>query len=154
MKDMKDMKASYTKLFLMILSSAIAMYIVMYANVFSFSHAYTALMRIYMALLMTVPMIIIMLWFMRSMYGNKKTNQIIIVLSLLLGWALFLAIRNQSGIYDTQWLRAMIPHHSSAILTSSRVKFQDAEVKKLADEIIAAQEKEIAIMKKMLEKFE
>lgn len=49
-------------------------------------------------------------------------------------------------------MKAMIPHHSIAILTSKRADIQDPEVKKLADDIIKAQEKEIAEMKAMIKR--
>jgi uncharacterized protein (DUF305 family) len=51
-------------------------------------------------------------------------------------------------------MKAMIPHHSSAILTSERADIQDPEVRKLADEIIAAQKKEIAKMNALIKKLE
>jgi len=47
-------------------------------------------------------------------------------------------------------LKAMIPHHSIAILTSSRANISDPRVRKLADEIIKAQELEIAEMKALI----
>ncbi len=46
----------------------------------------------------------------------------------------------------------MIPHHSSAIMTSTYADLQDPEVKKLSQDIIEAQEREIALMKQLLEK--
>ena len=58
------------------------------------------------------------------------------------------------AIEDVRWMRAMIPHHSIAILTSKRADLKDAEVKKLAEEIIRAQEREIAEMKKMIQRLE
>ncbi len=57
------------------------------------------------------------------------------------------ALRTQTPISDVQYMKAMIPHHSSAILTSNNANIQDPEVKKLSQEIIKAQEEEIAEMK-------
>lgn len=51
-------------------------------------------------------------------------------------------------------MKAMIPHHSSAILTSQQANITDPEVRKLADDIIKAQEKEIAAMKNMLNRLQ
>jgi len=48
------------------------------------------------------------------------------------------------------WMRAMIPHHSIAILTSERAHISDPRVRKLADDIIAAQRREIAEMKALI----
>ena len=47
-------------------------------------------------------------------------------------------------------MRAMIPHHSIAILTSERAQIEDPRVRELADEIIDAQVKEIAEMKALI----
>ena len=43
-------------------------------------------------------------------------------------------------------MRAMIPHHSIAILTSERAEIEDVRVRELADEIIKAQRREIKEM--------
>jgi uncharacterized protein (DUF305 family) len=43
----------------------------------------------------------------------------------------------------------MIPHHSSAIMTSSNVDFKDQKLK-LAEYIIAAQEREIKQMNEII----
>ena len=48
---------------------------------------------------------------------------------------------------DVGYMNAMIPHHSIAILTSERAQITDLRVRTLADEIIEAQEREIAEMK-------
>ena len=45
----------------------------------------------------------------------------------------------------------MIPHHAAAILMVKGAKISDPEIKKLADDIIAAQQKEIDFMKAKLE---
>jgi uncharacterized protein (DUF305 family) len=44
----------------------------------------------------------------------------------------------------------MIPHHSIAILTSERAKITDPRVRKLADDIIEAQRREIGEMEVLL----
>ena len=63
-------------------------------------------------------------------------------------------VRQQIPIYDVKWMRAMIPHHSIAILTSKNATIEDPEVRQLADEIIKAQKREIAEMKRMIERLE
>lgn len=47
-------------------------------------------------------------------------------------------------------MKAMIPHHSIAIMTSERAHIRDSRVRKLADGIIEAQVKEIAEMKQLI----
>lgn len=148
------MKWSYTKFLLMILFSGIAMYIVMFANIFEFSHLYNSVMRVYMTLLMIVPMIIIMFGFMWSMYVNTTLNRIIIIWALFVWWITFWAIRQQTWIDDVERMKAMIPHHSSAILTSSRARLQNPEVKKLADQIIKSQKSEIDEMKILIDRLD
>lgn len=51
-------------------------------------------------------------------------------------------------------MKAMIPHHSIAIMTSKRAQISDNRVRNLADEIIEAQEREIAEMKHLISDLE
>ncbi|MGI9525527.1 MAG: DUF305 domain-containing protein, partial [Weeksellaceae bacterium] len=99
-------------------------------------------------------MAIIMFLFMRKMYTNKVKNIAIILGGIVLMIASTFLVRQQIPIDDVKWMKAMIPHHSIAILTSSKADLKDPEVKKLANEIIKAQEKEIKEMKKMIERLE
>lgn len=140
----------YLRFLFMMVISFITMYVVMFLNVFQLDHVYLSTTRTYMTLLMVAPMAISMLLFMWKMYPNKKLNYGIISLSVLLFIGSLVGLRKQKPIGDIQWMKAMIPHHSSAILTSSYADIQDPEVKKLANEIIQAQEKEIAQMKSMI----
>ena len=55
---------------------------------------------------------------------------------------------------DDEYMKAMIPHHSIAILTSERAQISDPRVRKLADEIIEAQRREIAEMKYLIRDLE
>jgi len=88
------------------------------------------------------------------MYPSRRKNSLIVGLSLLImGLATYL-VRYQKPINDVKWMKAMIPHHSIAILTSERANITDPEVKRLADDIIEAQRKEIAEMKSMIERLE
>lgn len=149
----EEMKSgSYGKFALMLLVSFITMYVVMFLNVDKFDHVYMSMMRVYMTILMICPMAITMLLFMKGMYKNQKVNAAILAGSVLVFAVTFYFVRTQTFVGDTQWMRAMIPHHSSAILTSSEADLSDPEAKKLAEDIIKAQEEEIALMKRLLEK--
>jgi uncharacterized protein (DUF305 family) len=108
-----------------------------------------------MSCLGIATMAVIMLAFMRKMYANRKKNRAIVLGSLLIFCAALFLVRTQKPIIgDVLWLKAMIPHHSIAILTSERAAIEDPEVRKLADDIIKAQRKEIIEMKAMIERLE
>ena len=145
---------SYQKFVLMLGASFLIMYTVMFLNVDSTDHIYLSVTRLYMTLLMVTPMALLMLAFMPGMYKNRKLNGIIITVSISVFIATLAFLRNQTFISDIQYMRGMIPHHSSAILTSQNAHIQDPEVRKLADDIIKAQEKEIAQMKAMLQRLD
>ena len=140
----------YRKFALMLALSFLIMYLVMYLNVASLDHVYLSLTRFYMTVLMVAPMALLMLGMMPHMYKDKKRNAFISLGSVAVFVLALVMLRSQTFVSDTQFMKAMIPHHSSAILTSSQADLRDPEVKQLADQIIQAQEKEIADMKKML----
>ena len=145
----------YTKFALMLGASFVAMYITMYLNTYALDHVYFSLTRFYMTCLGISAMAVIMWFFMRNMYKNKKKNIAILVGSFLLFISALGLVRAQKPIIgDILWMRAMIPHHSIAILTSERANIKDPEAQKLAEEIIKAQEKEIEQMKKMIKRLE
>ena len=138
----------------MIITSSILMYILMYLHTYQLSHVFFSETRLYMNLIMTAVMALIMLWFMRHMYTDRKTNRMIVGGSIaVFALSLFL-VRSQVLVDDVDYMEAMIPHHSIAILTSSRAQIEDPRVRELADEIIAAQEREIAEMKKLIEELD
>lgn len=152
--DKKNENKKYTTFLLMCICSAMSMYITMYFNTYEMSHIYFSWTRLYMTLIGVSGMAIIMFLFMRKMHTNKIKNMTIIGVSLLtMGLSTFL-VRTQTPINDIAWMRAMIPHHSIAILTSKNASINDPQVKKLANEIIKAQEREILEMKKMIKRLE
>jgi len=142
----------YKKFYIMLTVSFLIMYFVMFLNVASFSHIYMSLTRIYMVILMVSAMSISMILFMRKMYKDKKKNNVIIICSILIFILTLFLLRTQAPIEDKQYMKAMIPHHSSAILTSENAKIKDPEVKELAENIITTQKEEIAQMKYLLER--
>jgi len=152
--DKKNENKKYTTFLFMCICSAISMYITMYFNTYEMSHIYFSWTRLFMTLTGVSGMALIMLLFMRKMYTNKIKNMTIIGVSLLvMGLSTFL-VRTQTSINDIAWMRAMIPHHSIAILTSKNANINDPEVKKLANDIIKAQKKEIEEMKAMIKRLE
>lgn len=145
---------SYARFGAMIVTSTIVMFALMYLNTYLFDHMYFSETRTYMAILMGATMAIIMLGFMLGMYKNTRAN-IAIFTGAAVAFALCLwLVRSQATVGDTSFMRAMIPHHSIAIMTSSRADISDPRVRKLADEIVYAQDKEIAEMRFLIEEIE
>jgi uncharacterized protein (DUF305 family) len=145
---------NYSKFASMLLISFIIMYAVMFLNIYEVDHFYLSLTRTYMTLLMVSPMAILMLVMMPMMYKNKRKNTIIMISSITVFIVSLFFLRNQVPIGDEQYMKAMIPHHSSAILVSENADLKDPEVKKLSEDIIKAQKEEIAKMKAMLDRLE
>lgn len=116
----------------------------------SFANVYASINQVYMAGLMTAPMIIIELVVMGAMYANKRLNMIIIAGSAIALVLFFMLIRQQALVYDSQFVRSMISHHAGAILMCREAPIQDAEIKALCSAIIESQQKEIDQMKAIL----
>lgn len=141
---------NYARFVAMIATSTVVMFGLMYLNTYAFSHVQFSETRTYMALYMGAAMAFVMLAFMWGMYKNKVANfGIIGVSAIVFAGALFL-VRSQSTVDDVSWMRAMIPHHSIAILTSERAGISDPRVQKLAEEISEAQRLEIAEMEALI----
>ena len=141
----------YVKFSLMILTSTVVMYIMMYFNTYQWEHVYFSETRAYMALYMGAGMAVIMLAFMGNMYKKTKLNLMIYGLSVLMFAVGIWGVRSQATVDQVDWMQAMIPHHSIAILTSTRADIDDPRVRKLADDIIKAQEREIGEMQELIE---
>ena len=139
---------------IMMIISFIIMYGVMFLNVDEANHIYLSTTRTYMALLMVSPMAVVMILMMGKMYPNKKMNTGVIIGGIVLFGIVLAGLRTQTPIGDVQYMKAMIPHHSSAIMVSKHANIKDPEVKKLSEGIIASQEKEIAEMKAILERMD
>ncbi|MEO6364702.1 MAG: DUF305 domain-containing protein [Luteimonas sp.] len=136
----------YRNFVLMIVVSSALMFCLMYLNTYQLGHVWFSQTRMFMTFIMAGSMALVMLFFMRNMYQDKKANLSIVVGSVaLMGLGLWL-VRSQATVGDMAWMKAMIPHHSIAILTSERAHITDPRVRKLADGIIEAQRREIGEM--------
>ena len=141
---------SYARFAAMIATSTIVMFGLMYLNTWALDHIFWSQTRAWMALYMGAVMAIIMLAFMLGMYSNRAVNiGIFAGAALVFALSLYL-VRSQTTVDDVSWMKAMIPHHSIAILTSERAGISDPRVRELADGIIAAQRREIAEMKRLI----
>ncbi len=137
---------SYLRFGAMILTASVVMYALMYLNTYELDHVRWSDTRLFMTFIMAAAMAVIMLVFMLGMYRNVAVNVAIVVASVALFAAGLWLVRSQATVGDQSWMRAMIPHHSIAILTSERADIDDVRVRELADEIIRAQRTEIAEM--------
>ncbi len=144
-------KRHYRALALMAAIHFVAMYVLMYAMVDSFEQVVPNNNNLYMAALMTSPMLLIEIVLMRSMYPNRRYNTIVIVAGLVLLVGAFAMIRKQTAIGDTQFLKSMIPHHSGAILMCRESAVTDPRVHDLCRSIIESQQREIEEMETLLE---
>jgi hypothetical protein len=140
----------YILLGIMATLSFVAMYFLMYSMVDGLRSVYMSFNQVYMAAVMTAPMIVIELIVMRAMYLDARFNGIIMALSMVVGVAMFLFIRQQTAIGDTQFLRSMIPHHSGAILMCREASISDPEITALCKDIVSSQQREIDQMNAIL----
>ncbi len=142
---------SYGRFFAMIATSTVIMYGLMYLNTYALDHIFFSQTRFWMALIMGATMAVVMLAFMLGMYKDRRTNVLIFAGSaIVFATALFL-VRSQATVGDVSWMKAMIPHHSIAILTSERAHLTDPRVRELANGIIETQRREIAEMKGLID---
>lgn len=140
----------YRLLLIMTVLSFVSMYGLMYAMVNSRDNVFASFNQVYMAALMTAPMVVMEVLIMKSMYGNQRWNAAIVALAGIGAIASFCLIRQQAGISDRQFLRSMIPHHAGAILMCEKASLNDARIKELCSNILANQRAEIAQMKLLL----
>src|SRR5690606_5870783 len=117
-------------------------------------HVYFSETRAYMALYMGAAMAVVMLLFMLGMYENKALNAAILIGSAVVFSLALWLVRSQATVDQVSWMKAMIPHHSIAILTSDRAHISDPRVRKLADGIIETQRREISEMKALIQELD
>ncbi|WP_313027623.1 DUF305 domain-containing protein [Pseudomonas lopnurensis] len=144
----------YAKFGAMIATSTLAMFGLMYLNVYRLEHVLFSETRAYMALVMGASMAIVMLAFMLTMYPRRGLNIAIFAASAVVFALSLWLVRSQTTVDQVSWMKAMIPHHSIAILTSERADIRDPRVRELADSIIEAQRREIGEMKALIEELE
>ena len=144
----------YARFAAMIATSTGVMFVLMYLNTYALDHVFWSQTRAWMALVMGATMGIVMLAFMWHMYGDRRKNAMILAgCAAAFAVALFL-VRSQASVDEVSWMRAMIPHHSIAILTSERAHIADPRAKDLAQRIVETQRKEIEEMKALIRDLE
>lgn len=138
----------------MIATSTVVMFVLTYTNVFDIAHIRFSQERLYMAILMGSAMAIVMMVWMWKMHPDRLRNVAIIGGAAVIGVAAFLFSQTQTLVYDVNYMRGMIPHHSIAILTSERAGIEDVRVRALTNEIVEAQRREIAEMEWLIRDIE
>jgi uncharacterized protein (DUF305 family) len=146
------MESSYKKLAIAITINTVIMFFLTYMLISNINHLIFNINRVYMALIMAAPMVIVMLVVMRSMFKDKRLNTILFTIFGAAIVILFILMRTQTPVGDVSFLRSMIPHHSSAILMCEQATITDPEIQDLCVQIIQSQEEEITQMKAILER--
>ncbi|MEZ0495115.1 DUF305 domain-containing protein [Sphingomonas sp. IW22] len=145
---------TYTRFAAMIVTSTLIMFGLMYLNTYALSHVTYSQTRTWMALVMGACMAAIMIAFMWNMYPNRRANIGIVAGAVAVFAGALWLVRSQETVSDVSYMKAMIPHHSIAIMTSERAHIRDPQVRRLADRIIDAQVREIAEMKRHIARLE
>lgn len=135
----------------MIATSTVIMFFLMYQLVYSLDHADFSMNRLLASLIMGAVMAVIMLGYMWSMYEGTGVKIAVLAGAAVLAVVLLLVNRSQALIDDTAFMKSMIPHHSIAINNARKADIRDPRVRRLADEIIAAQVREIREMRLLLQ---
>lgn len=150
----KNSTSMYMKLSIMIVIMFIVMYFIMFSMIDKIGNLIPNINNLYMALLMTTSMVIIELLIMREMYPSKKWNVSILIVSLAIMIFSFFGIRDQIEVGNKEFVKGMIPHHSAALLMSSKAKLTDPDLIKLKDSIMSTQQREIDLMKSKLKELQ
>ena len=146
--------SKYLRFGVMIATSTVIMFALMYLNTYAIEHIYWSETRAYMALIMGSTMAIVMMLFMLQMYDHKGVNvAMLAAAAVVLSCSLYM-VRSQASVDQIDWMKAMIPHHSIAILTSERAQLTDPRIRELAGNIIEAQRREIKEMKALITELE
>jgi uncharacterized protein (DUF305 family) len=147
------MESPYSKFLFVLAINAVVMFFVTYAMIDTLEHFEFNINRVYMSLMMVAPMALLMLFVMRSMYMNKTLNVVLYSAFAALFVVSFALARTQTPVGNEQFLRSMIPHHSSAILMCQQASITDREISALCEQIVKSQREEIAQMQALLARY-
>ena len=142
--------SAYASMALQTTISGVVMYLVMFVMIDNTASFYNNLNMFYMTLMMVAPMVVLMVLAMKHMFPSKALNALVVLGAIVVFFGAFALIRTQTTIGDRGFLRSMIPHHSGAILMCGEANLTDPEIKKLCEEIIRSQQREIDQMKSIL----
>jgi hypothetical protein len=144
------MELKYSLFFMMIGSFLIQLTVMSGIMTNSYKNITFSIGKFYMSVIMAVLMgLLEVLMFDIHM----RTISYIYYLSLFFVLVTFVYLyRNQFYVDDKEYLKEMIEHHSMALLTSEEIlqNSHSERVKKLAENIISTQEKEIEYMRQLI----
>lgn len=149
-RQMHMMKMGWGRFAAMIATSTIIMFPLMYQLVYEADHVLFSVNRFLAALVMGSVMTVVMLAFMWKMYEGQGTKVAVMAGGAILALVFLSLNRSQAFIDDVRFMKSMIPHHSIAINNAEKSDLSDPRVRKLADEIIASQVREIREMKLLI----
>ena len=116
---------------------------------YRFNDLYISLTLFYGGLLMASNMI----WSHEVVhyFSMGHFNTKIFIIGIILSGICVLLLRSQILVNDKEWLKRMISHHSTALTTSNKINknTKNEKIKKLSNDIIKVQEKEIKLMKSL-----
>src|SRR5699024_3784076 len=95
----------YVRFSLLILTSTIVMYIMIYFNTYQCDHVYFSETRAYMALYRGAAMSVIMLAFMSHMYKKTKVYLMIYGLSIVMFAVGLRGVRYQATVGQVDWMQ-------------------------------------------------
>lgn len=145
--------SSYKRLGVELAIDFVIMYLVMYSMIATLDHFHFNLNNVYMTLMMVAPMALVMPFAMRSMFPSRRLNLIVMAVAIVVFGASYYGMRTQALIGDSEFLRAMIPHHSGAVLMCEQAKITDPEILALCRQIVEGQQQEIRQMEAILARF-
>jgi hypothetical protein len=144
------MEIIYSLWFMMIGSFIIEMIFMSSIMTNSYKNITFSVGKFYMSVIMALLMGLLEV-FMYDIHMHIISLYYYLFLFFMLSVFIYL-YRNQIYIRDKDYLEEMIEHHSMALLTSEEIlqKTESERVKKLAENIITTQEKEIDYMKELI----
>ena len=117
---------------------------------YRFNDLYLSLTLFYGGLLMASNMI----WSHELVhyFSMGHFNSKMFIIGIILSGICILLLRSQLLVNDKEWLKRMISHHSTALTTTHKINknTKNQKIKKLSNDIIEVQEKEITLMKSLL----
>lgn len=140
----------YLRFTSMIAVATAVIYALMYLNVLESTHIEFSQIRLWRALIMGCATGLVVLAFIWPLLPSARSRLLIVACAIAAMLPATWLLRSQRTVDDVAYLRAMIPNHSVAVLSSTRARIHDERVRELADEIIERQSREIDDMKALI----